>query len=61
MPAYDAQEEPPKLIISFATEADRDEFLAKIGSPTIHNRNGSTWSTWWPDRPKDDVKAVEFR
>jgi len=61
MPGYDPPEEPWRVVVSFETEAERDEFLARIGSPTIHNRTGRTSSIWWPDRPMDDVKSVEFK
>jgi len=60
MPDYTPPEEPYRVVVSFDAEEDRDEFLAGIGTPTVHNRSGRTLSVWWPDRPKDDVRAVEF-
>jgi hypothetical protein len=60
MPVYDPPDPPYKLVVSFESEQEREDFLASLGSPTIHQKNGRTSSIWWPDRPKDDVGSVEF-
>lgn len=60
MPGYKPIPLPPRVIVSFETEADRDEFMQTMGSPVVHQKNGRTWSIWYPDRPKDDVKSLRF-
>ena len=60
MPAYEQQAPEPKLIVLFDTDDYREEFMAKIGSPTVHSKSGNTWSIRYPDRPKDDVESVEL-
>jgi hypothetical protein len=60
MPEYERREVPPRLVVSFESRADRDDLMERLGSPTVHVKEGDTLSIWWPDRPKDDCKALEF-
>jgi hypothetical protein len=63
MPEYNAIIPPPKLIISFESEAERDNFLKWLDQkePTqIMGKNRDTWSMWWPPRDKEDLKALKW-
>jgi hypothetical protein len=60
LPEYAPADKPFRIIVSCREEAERDEFMRTIGSPTIHGKNDRTWSVWYPSRPKDDVKSVRF-
>lgn len=56
MPGYDGVGEPLKIIISFRTEEDRQEFAKTHG----YQITGKTKSVWWPPKEKDDMKSVRF-
>jgi len=49
-----------RLMVSFDTEEERDEFLATIGNPTLRKKTGGTWSTWWPEREREDLSSLRF-
>ena len=60
MPGYEQAGLPPKLIISFDSEADRDRLLELIEITELHGRSGPTWSTWWPNRERESPAALRF-
>lgn len=63
MPDYQPIMPPPKLIIAFETEDERQNFLKWLDQqqPTIiMGKNRDTWSMWWPPREKEDLKALKW-
>lgn len=60
MPEYDNPTEPYKLVVSFRSEADRDQFMRESKITRLNGRNGNTWSTWWPEKQRDDLSSVRF-
>ena len=62
MPSYDEGTNPPRLVVSFVNETDRNTFceIIKAQIQTIY-RQGRSWSAWYPDRPRDDVRSVKFK
>lgn len=63
MPEYNAILAPPKLIISFETEDERQAFLNWLDQreqTVVLGKNRDTWSMWWPPREKEDLKALKW-
>jgi hypothetical protein len=60
LPEFDGGSDPPKLVISFDSEDDRTKLLELIGIETIHKGTHHTLSTWWPERPKEDLSSLRF-
>jgi hypothetical protein len=63
MPEYNAIMPPPKLIISFESEGERDNFLKWLDQQQqtiVMGKNRDTWSMWWPPREKEDLKALKW-
>lgn len=63
MPEYNAILPPPKLIIAFETEDERQHFLSWLDQKEqtiIMGKNRDTWSMWWPPRDKEDLKALKW-
>lgn len=57
MPDYDyAAGAPTKIIMSFETESDRQDFAQRLGI-AISER---TKSLWWPPREKEDPGSLRF-
>lgn len=56
MPEYEPVEQPIKLIVSFASEEDRQDFAERLGV----RLTAKSKSMWWPPRGKDDVSSVRF-
>ena len=56
MPEYDAGQEPLKIMVSFANEEDRADFLRALGSPHLTKAN----SLWWPPRERGNPSAIRF-
>lgn len=61
LPEFTAQPERPALSVQCDTEEQRAEVMEKLGVKTIHKKMGATWSCWYPDRPREDLKNVEFK
>jgi hypothetical protein len=62
MPGYDERIEGTHsyiLTISFASEAERLEFIKKYPIQ-ITTRIGKTWSTTWPYQGRNDMASIEF-
>jgi len=51
MPEHVAAGTMPRVIVSFANEADREKFCKMIGA-TIRKKARTAWSIFWPDRPR---------
>lgn len=63
MPDYQPIMPPPKLIIAFETEDERQDFLKWLDQrqqTIIMGKNRDTWSMWWPPRDKEDLKALKW-
>lgn len=60
MPEYQDGEEYIKLIMIFATEETRKEFLDKNGITVFGRKDGKTWIAKWPNDPKDDLQSLRF-
>ena len=57
MPTYENVAEPVKLVVSFRTKEDRDEFIRR-SELVVMKKLDTTWSTWWPTKIEDDLTAV---
>jgi hypothetical protein len=60
LPEFDGGSDPVKLVISFDSEEDRTKLLEQLGIETIHKGTHHTLSTWWPERPKEDLASLRF-
>lgn len=60
MPEYDAGEMPRKLVIAFRTDEDRVKFVEQTKLVVDTKREAWNWSTWWPERERDDLASVKF-
>jgi len=61
MPDFDSGKQLYRLVVMFASEADRDALLAQTGiRPSDRNRNGTICSGWWPPRDVQDRGGVLF-
>lgn len=61
LPEFTPQPEKPALSIQCDTEEARAEAMDKLGIKTVHKRLGQVLSCWYPDRPREDLKNVEFK
>lgn len=59
MPEFGDSEKPIHLVVSFRSEEDREEFIKKVGLK-IMKKEAKSWSTWWPEKVRDDAAAVRF-
>jgi len=59
MPDYENGVLPFKIIISFRTEEDRQQFATKAGL-TVNKKESATWMTWWPYREAEDLSSLRF-
>jgi hypothetical protein len=59
-PELDNGPVPARLIISFATEADRQTFVEKTGIVISLKHSAKVWTTWWPYRDQEDARSVRI-
>lgn len=60
MPDFDPHGEAQvKLVVSFVSEVDRDEYVKEHGL-RIDKKTGPTWSTRWPFTEREDVAGLRF-
>jgi hypothetical protein len=57
MPGYEPKETDRKYTILFRNDDDRRRFAETVGL-RVGDDEKKTWSAWWPDKEKDDVKSV---
>lgn len=59
MPDFEPAKQHPKLVLNFDDEKQRRKFCEqhKIETGSDDRR---TWSTWWPQRDKNDLKSVRY-
>ena len=55
MPEYGREAERLKLVMYFASDADREDFSKRLGL----NLNEKSKSAWWPPREDDDVSSLK--
>jgi len=60
LPEFESGDAPARLVVSFASEDDRATFMQQIGATVVQQRNGRTWSIWWPEREREDAGALRF-
>lgn len=60
LPDYEQAPTIFKLVISFDSEAHRDELMQKVGIPKPHGKARETWSAWYPPRDREDLVSVRF-
>jgi hypothetical protein len=64
LPEFGTNEEPIKLVISFDSRDDRAELMKQLGIETRHkhlkSQGSDVISTWWPERPKEDLSSLRF-
>ena len=56
MPEYESVGSPLKVVVSFRSGADREDFARRLGLKLTDR----TRSVWWPPKEKDDVSSVRF-
>lgn len=61
LPEFTPEQEKPALMLRFDDDAAREKLMADIGVKTVHRKMGAIWSCWYPDRPREDLKNVEFK
>lgn len=61
LPEFSPVPERPALTVQCDTEEARAEVMQKLSIQNIHKKTGQTWSCWYPDRPREDLKSVEFK
>ena len=59
MPEFEAKENSLKIIISFENEDDRSEF-DKLHKLKYSVKQNTTWSTWFPYKEQEDLKALKY-
>jgi hypothetical protein len=59
MPEFEVHEDIPKLIISFETEEERNNFT-KTFDIQVRTTNGKAWSTWYPYKEREDLKSQRY-
>lgn len=59
MPEYTTEPDRVRLVLCFATEADKAKLLKRLGV-TVSKTTGKTSTAWWPPRPKADLASVKF-
>jgi hypothetical protein len=57
MPAYEAGEKAPELVIRFRSVRSKGKFIRLMGLKPDPRNNGSAW---WPPRGKMDRRSVIF-
>ena len=62
MPEFEAKDSPYRIIISFESSEDREEFQKEhnLEIQTKLTKESNTWSTWWPFKEKQDLKNIKF-
>ena len=59
MPEFEGAEQPLKIVVSFLTEKNREDF-AKKHSLEFSINSGRTWSTSYPFKKTEDVKSLKY-
>jgi hypothetical protein len=60
MPEYDEGKGIVKLVVSFRSETDREQFMTQNGITKISGGWGPTKSAWWPPKDKEDLASLRF-
>lgn len=63
MPEHDTGTPPMSLTVFFYSQKDRTKFCAKAGvdvGKVREYRQGTLWTTQWPDQDRADAKAVKL-
>lgn len=59
MPEFESVDSPPKLIIQFESEREREEFVNKIDLK-IAKKNKNNWGTWYPYKERENLKDKKY-
>jgi hypothetical protein len=54
LPDYDPGQRPEKMIVSFESEADRQDFARRLGITLTEKMK----SMWWPMKDKEDISSL---
>lgn len=61
LPGFEAEPPTPQITVRFLSVEDRDRFLADVlPGQTITKKVNDAWTTYWPDRPMNDLASVRF-
>lgn len=62
LPEFDAAGPDPVIHVKFLTLEDRDRFLTDVlgADHYIVRRQGDNWTTWWPEKARNDLVALRF-
>ena len=59
LPEFDIIDKPFKITISFNNEQDREEF-ADTYKIKIMRKQITNWSTWWPEKERNDIASLKY-
>lgn len=59
LPEFNAHPHPPKLVLSFDNEVDRDKLMADLGL-FVSQRRREVISSWYPPREREDPFSLRF-
>jgi hypothetical protein len=59
MPEYENGFIPFKIVISFRTEADREQFALQAAL-YFSRKEAKLWACWWPPREREDLASLRF-
>lgn len=60
MPSHEGKTPGIQLMINFDTEEAREKYVAEhVG--IINTKRGAVWTTWIPNRPRNDRDSVKFQ
>lgn len=60
MPEHGDAQTVFQINISFASEADRDRFMAQNEMDYTMSRRGAVWSLWWPEERREDLASLRY-
>lgn len=60
LPDFDTIDKPYKITISFDNEEDREEYV-KTFDLKIMKKQIINWSTWWPEKERNDLSALKYQ
>lgn len=59
MPEYDVPTDSFKIVFNFVTDEERKNFVDRHEFK-IMKREAKTWTTWWPQKQRDDFSSISF-
>ena len=57
---YENKPDSIKVMVHFATEEDRENFMQLLDNPHVNYKMGKTWKIWYPERGNEDPSSIRF-